>query len=365
MTVEDIQADSPSAPKQGQDETYTAAPSTAEDETLGSSPENTADAAGESLLDVITKAVEDEKDISSESDVGNDDQQDQAKPTTEESGEPEPDKATDAEQSETTAEDDGQDVEPGQRIPYERFKKVIDQRDDWKGKVEAVEQEREQYRSGHEQFEAITGYMQQNNLQTQDVVDALQIAAAFNSDPARAAEMLAPKMKMLQQFTGEILPDELQQQVDMGEISEAAAREHVRLRHENARLQTTQLRRDQEQQQQVQAQQVENAGLQMAQAADAEQTKIAAMDPDYEKKIPWIKDRLALLIQQRRPQTADDAAQLVREVHADVSREYSKVAARPQVRPGPDSTLGGKTTSPTTAPASMLDAMAAAVDATT
>src|SRR5690606_19317154 len=113
------------------------------------------------------------------------------------------------------------DVEKGQTVPYDRFHKVIKQRNEVREQVETVTRERDQFRQGHEQYTAIQQFMADNELRTEDVVEALQIAALMNRDPKRAAELLAPKMQTLQRVTGGILPDDLQQRVERGELTEA------------------------------------------------------------------------------------------------------------------------------------------------
>lgn len=367
MSLEDEQFASP-ADDQNQDVTESAAASTADDENLSSSQEGAEAEAEESLSDVIAKAANGEDD---ESDTGGDEANAEDDETTAdkpkgEKPDGEDDTAKADGQKAEDEEDDGSDLEEGQRIPYDRFKKVINQRNEVKQQLQSIEQERDQYRQGHQQFEAIQGFMKQNSLQTEDVVEALQIAAAFNSDPAKAAELLAPKMQTLQKFNGEILPDDLQQRVETGELSQPDAQEIVRLRHQNAlrERQTQQVTQQQQQAQRVQAQQ-QAQGL-MAQAANQEQQRLAQSDPEFQKKLPWVRDRLQVLIQQSRPQSAEQAAGLVREAYDSVTRDMSGlVPRRKEVPKGPSSTQGGGTSTTAREPQSMAEAIALAAGQTT
>lgn len=346
-----------------------AAASTAEDENPDSSPEQreTEDAPEESLSDVVSKALEGEKPEGEEDDDkgGDAEDDDPEKAEQDEAGKGESEKAKpDSAEADDEEEDDGSDVEAGQKIPYDRFKKVIEQRNTWKEQVQSVEQERDQYRQGHEQYEALQTYMREHELRTQDVVEALQIAAAMNRNPAEAARMLAPKMQQLQQYTGEILPSDLQQQVENGELTAEHARDLVRQRNETARLHREHQRTQAERQQQDQQVQVQQAQQAMARAADQTVAELRNSDPEYDQKASLIRTTLESLIAQRRPQTAQEATALVKEAHQRVTQEVVKFRPRREVRPGPSSTSGGSATSAAREPQSMEEAIQLAMQQT-
>lgn len=355
---------SPTGNQEDQDVTTSAATSTAGDENPDSSPE--ADQEPEDTMgDVIERALagesQDEDDPDSDDDPGTDGETEDPEGKKPDG---EADTSKDPEKQEATEDDEGTDVEPGQRIPYERFKKVIDQRNEQREQLRQTTEQVEQYRQGHEQYRAIESYMKENELRPQDVVEALQIAAAFNRDPAQAAKLLAPKMDMLQRYTGDVLPEDLQQRVSVGELSPEDAKQIVLQRNENARLRQEQERATAQQQQREQAQQTQATQAAMANAANTVQAHLQKTDPDYAKKAPMIEDRVAVLIQHYRPRTAEQAAQIVQRAHQEVSRHLASATSRPQVRPGPSSSQGaGKNTSPSE-PESMLEAMERAANLT-
>jgi len=340
------------------------APTAALDETPGSSPEGEAAETEESLTDVIEGALkgDDESDGESESEDGESESSEDEDKSESEEGKDESEKSKRQEtDEESDEEDDGSDLEEGQRVPYDRFKKVIDQRNETREKVETLESEVEQYRYGHEQFNAVQGFMQQNDLRQEDVVEALQIAAAFNRDPAQAMEMLKPKVDMLQRYTGEVLPDDLRERVEMGELGERDARELVRARNEAARTrQQTERERTQRdvQEREQQSQRVRNA---MATAADETQREIAASDPEYDQKAPFIQKELQLLIQQESPRSAEDAMRLVRQAHQSVTDQLRRLQPKPTIRRGPSGMDGGgSSSSAAREPSSMSEAIAMA-----
>lgn len=362
MDRDDDQPVSPTGTEQA-DVTESAATSTAADDNPDSSPETTE--PEESFGDAISRAME--------GDDPDPDAQEEAPKDAEEGRKEEGEKAPDAEglkegEADRQAEeqdDDGSDLKEGQRVPYDRFKKVIQQRNEYREREQELSSERDEYKTGHEQYQAIQGFMQQNDLRAQDVAEALTIAAQFNSDPAGALETLKAKMSGLQEFTGETLPGDLQERVDTGEIDQRDAQEIVRQRNENALLRRRQSEAEQRQQQEGQQREVQQAQASMAQSANAVQQELAARDPDFDRKYPWIEKELKLLIQQERPANAEQAAKLVRQAHQTVSRDLEKLIPRRNVRPGPSSQSAGGASNSQPEPASMQEAVERAMNQTT
>lgn len=327
------------ADTENEDVTSSAATSTAEDENRDSSPE-AREHSQESFGDAIAKAMNEESpEGESETDGDGEDSTEQSSDQDGEKTQQTESEETDSEgeRGEAETEDDGEDLQEGQRVPYDRFKKVIDQRNQYREREQELTRERDEFRTGHEQFGAIQSFMQENELRPQDVAEALQIAAQMNSDPAGALEALKGKMAGLQEFTGERLPQDVQARVDSGEIDERDAQALVRQRNENALLQRRSQEAEQRRQQESEAAQTQQVQQAMASAANAAQQELAKGDPDFDRKYPWIEKELRLLIAQEQPRNADQAAQLVRTAHSNVTRDLEKLAPRRQVRPGPSS----------------------------
>lgn len=357
MAIKNGTPTSPVGNEEELDVTSSAATSTAEDDNVpGSSPAEGDD--NDTMADAIRSAVGEPDDADSVEDAAKPVEEGDAE-TDEKSVEDDPEKSETDTKTDTEEEDDqGEDIAEGQKVPYNRFKKVIDQRNSLKEQVQSKAQEADTYRQGHEQFKAITDYMQQHELSTSDVAEALQIAGLMSTNPAEAMKLLAPKVQMLQQYTGEILPTDLQQQVDTGELSPQAAQEIVRTRNENARLNRQNQKRDQQQSQQEQSQQIAQVRKAMATAADTTQAQLAKTDPDFAKKAPLIHDRVQVLIGQMKPQTAEDAAKIVKQAHKDVTEYLRGLSPRNTITPGPSSVDGGKNNASTAKePTSMLEAI--------
>jgi hypothetical protein len=318
----------------------------------------------ETLSDVINQALSGEGENEGEGDDGGEgddpgDEPGEGDEPPDEAGKPKADAS--AEPGNEDEDDDGLDVKKGQTVPYDRFHKVIKQRNEVRQQAETVVRERDQFRQGHEQYTAIQQYMAQNELRTEDVVEALQIAAAFNRDPKRAAEMLAPKLEALQKATGHILPEDLQRRVEMGELSEGDAREIVGSRNEAARLQREVQKRDTAQQQQEQQRQTVEVRTAMAQAANVKQAQLAKADPEFDRKAPFVRKELQLLLTQYSPRSAEEAVQLVQRAYENVNAELGKLLPKTQIRRGPSSVQGVTSSPSANEPATMAEAIKAAL----
>jgi len=363
-----VQSATPADTQQEDDVTNSAAASTAvDDRDPGSSPENDQDS--ETLSDAIEKALSSESENTdagqeAEEDESTDEETDDEGVPDEKADKPETDGKKEADKEEE--DDQGDDLTEGQKVPYARFKKIIDERNRFKEQIEQASTQAGEYKQGHEQYQAITGFMQQNELSHGDVAEALHIAALMNSDPIEAAKLLAPKMSMLQQYTGEILPNDLQEKVDLGELDSQAAQEIVRTRNENARLKRTQDKGDASRKEQDRAARYSNARNAMADAADTVNKEIVAADPEYGLKASLVRDRLSVLINETKPTTPEQAGNLVRRAHKEVSDQLQKALPRKEIKPGPNSTET-KTTTKTTeeGPASMAEAIQLAASQST
>lgn len=341
------------------DVTRSAATSTADDEsTSASSAETEQDT--ETLQDVIEKAwPKDDSDGEGETDdtAAKDDDEPESEPAgdSDQDKGKESDKADETEQEED--DDDGSDVEEGQRVPYQRFRKIIGQRDEYKQKFTELERQATEYKTGYENHQAIQKYMQANNLQTPDMVDAMEIAALVNRDPAAALQRLQPLYQKLQQYVGEVLPSDLQNQVDNGELTEQAARELVRSRNESERLRQQHAQSQQRQQKEAQQQRATQVQSAMAETANRVQQEIMEKDPDYEMKADFVRRELQVLIQEQRPRTAAEADKLVRQAHKTVTDRMKRLKPRQQIRPGPSSTETGTSKPAPREPETMADAI--------
>lgn len=267
----------------------------------------------------------------------------------------------DADDKGAAKEDDGEDLSPGQRVPYDRFKTQVDLRKQYAEERDSAIQERDQYRQGHDRFSAIDQFRERSGLSHEDVATAIKLAGAINQDPAAALEQLRPIYERLNAVVGNTLPEDIQARVDTGEISETDARELVRTRNENARLAQQNQQRQQQDQQAQQQQALRTHRQKLVDAATQEEKALAERDPDFKMKLPFIKQRLQLLVQEKRPDSPEAARELVREAYDATTAELAGFARKAPVGRRPRSDEGGKGNG-SAEPDNMLDAMLQAAD---
>ena len=262
--------------------------------------------------------------------------------------------------------DEGEDVEPGQAVPYDRFKSVIDERNAWREQVEG-------FRPQAEQFNQIQTFMEDNGLRPEDVARGFEIMALINSDPLRARQELEAIMEPLNQFAGVNLPDDLQREVEDGVISEERAQELALYRNqthfESQRSQQTQerLRQTQEQtRQQAEQRQLDEAIQAQQNAVSTWESQIAETDPDFERLKPMVMREVKARVMDQPPQTPEQAVSIAKEALRTVKEEVRKlIPPRPEKGPAVNSAHAGNSGAADQQPQSMLDAVMQAANAST
>lgn len=235
-------------------------------------------------------------------------------------------------------EDDNGEVSDKGPVPYERFQKVISQKNE--------------YKQGHEQYQKITGYLSSNNITAEEASAGMQIMALMKNDPQKALEALNPYMDALRQTTGDVLPDDIRGKVDDGYMDEDAGRELARTRADANLLR--------QRNEQANAQMAQNASAQhlegLAQTVTDWEMRKRQTDPDYDLKQDEIDDRVKVLVQERgRPDTAEAAIAMANEAYDAVN---NRVSARSSVKKPMRTASGGKLGgTPTPEPKSLLEAV--------
>lgn len=146
-------------------------------------------------------------------------------------------------------------------------------------------------------YDELATYCKTSGLTPDDFTFGLEVMRLVRTDPAKAWDALQPVIKDLQAHVGEILPTDLQKEVDAGTISEARAKELALARRERQRLTANDEGR-------VERDRVE--GERRAYATRTEKVKGAiegwenqwkGNDPDYAKKAERVWERMVVLMQ--------------------------------------------------------------------
>lgn len=235
---------------------------------------------------------------------------------------------------------DADDEQDDENLPFgkhPRWKQVLSQRDEARAQAEQLERPARQ-------FEQIQQFMQSSDLTPQEVSDGFQVMALMKSDPAAARERLAEYLRSMDEFVGNVLPDDLQDAVDEGRITEDYAKQLVRSRNESAferERAGNVVRQSQEQlqlaQQREQQQQVQQIAQQQQNAVRSWEQDLAKRDPDYPQLQQWVAKELKLALLNGRPQTSDEAVQMAQKAYDDVKASMQNLLPRRQTSRGPRS----------------------------
>jgi hypothetical protein len=191
-------------------------------------------------------------------------------------------------------------------------------------------QERDEYRGRAERFDAITTYMQNNALSSEDVADGFEVMGLMKKNPAEALKRLEEYTSNLRQVLGLVLPSDLQAKVDEGAVDEEVAKELARTRNAEALARAQLQERESLEQQRVQQEAHQRVAFEMATAVDGLVNQIKGQDPDYPVKEAFIVDRVKVLRMERPPRTKEDAVALVQEAYADATERLKALSPRRQ-----------------------------------
>jgi hypothetical protein len=193
-------------------------------------------------------------------------------------------------------------------------------------------------------WDRLSNYTRSNNLEGSEVQQGLQIMALMKNNPVKALEMLQPHLDMLNAFVGNILPADLKQQVDAGELTEAHARTIVATRNE-ARRTADAAQRDREVQEQRNEQQAANEiARDMTAALNTYEGELRAANPDYDRMKPFYYDKVRAALLSEKPRTAADARQVAKTAWDQTREAFKGLGVQPKPATDPVRQPGGRST---------------------
>ena len=219
---------------------------------------------------------------------------------------------------------DLKDLDPKKPVPYERFKDVIAKKND------AVKQ-LETSKPLIERATQIQQFMQKSQLIDTDLNTALEVVALIKSNPQEGVKKLEELKQQLLLQTGDRLPDDLQNELNEGLITEQAAKREAKLR---AQLEQG------KQQETIQAEQKTvqlrnsltsevNNWTQQTQAKDPDfKPKAAPADPDG--KYEFVFSRFLQLWQTVPVKTIAEAVGLADRAYNEVNGFVTRVQPKPR-----------------------------------
>lgn len=194
---------------------------------------------------------------------------------------------------------------------HPRFQELLKKSKDYEKKVADLEPAAAQFRN-------IDGYMRQNSISAEEAADALDFLAEAKKNPAAALARIKPMIQQLLVASGEVLPDDLKQRVQGGEMPVDAAREVSRSRAALAQQEALRSREQEVQQEQRMREHAQQLGEAAQQWAADRNVK----DPSFKDKFQFLQSEVALL------QRTEPKPQNAAEVQAQLTRAYANVTQR-------------------------------------
>jgi hypothetical protein len=180
-------------------------------------------------------------------------------------------------------------------------------------------------------FDKFIGFVQGNNLSTEDMNSGFEIMALLKQDPAKAWERLQPIVASLQQIVGERLPADLEEKVRLGYINEEDARALAKaqngLKIRDAQAQEA-AQRNQEATQERERQALVGS---VSNAASEWERSQAKNDPDWHLKSARLQELMKLSVYENGyPASSDEVMKRLDAAKDQVTKELRKLNPRPR-----------------------------------
>jgi hypothetical protein len=198
-------------------------------------------------------------------------------------------------------------------------------------KTRTAQAEAEALKPKAEHYDRMMGFIQEQNLDVPEVNAGFEIMALMKNDPAAALEKLRPYFTALQSMVGEVLPNDLAEKVQTGELTEDAAKELATLRSGKAQSEAERARAAEREAQGAATRALTDIGA----AVTGWENAWAAEDPDYPKLKTFVRDRAAALLADAQRagkpvKSGDEAVALLKEAKAQIVKEFGSAVPKPK-----------------------------------
>jgi hypothetical protein len=238
------------------------------------------------------------------------------------------------------------------KLPFHkhpRWKEVIAERDTWRGKARELEEPAKQ-------FQQVQDFMTKSNLQPTEVADGFMVMSLMRNNPAEALTHLKRYVSEIELLIGHKLPDDIQEKVEQGAITEDAGKELAKARIDAAtsRSRLTQVTQQQESERSATA-------LRSVQGAvEAWEQQAKSADPDFGRKKNLVTAAIKASLAGRTVTSPAEAVSIAKAAYELVNRDLkgfmpsqARTATPPTPRGG-DVTAGVGSSAP---PKTQLDAV--------
>lgn len=242
-----------------------------------------------------------------------------------------------------------------------RFRELVDARRTVEAERDTIRQEVDTLKPKAERMDHLLGYMRTNNVAPEHLDNALGLTALINKgDYDKALPILENLISQVRSAAGEVLPEDLQQRVRLGYITEADAKELHKARS-TAKRTTERAEQDRQRAEQERAQaELSTMVNTAASAADDWHREQVASDPDWNLKRDLVTQRMELelhrLGREGYPRNRESVRKLLDTVKAEVEQGLKRF--RPAPKPiAPPPTGGSASPRSAAMPKSALEAV--------
>lgn len=211
----------------------------------------------------------------------------------------------------------------------QRFRALANAKKEVQAKATELETRLSEVEPKLKRFEELSGYMQQHRIGDEHLNNALSLTAMINGRDERAVPILRQLLTQLETEVGERLPQDLQEQVSLGYITEAHARELTKAKKQAELARATVQDREQQAARQEQHQVVDRA----TQSAERWNLEQATSDPDWNQKAPLVTQALQLALLQGGPDNYPRSEKDVRTLLDRLKKEVDATVGK--FRPAP------------------------------
>ncbi len=220
--------------------------------------------------------------------------------------------------------------------------------------VNELKSEAEALRPYADEARSVRQYMQESGLSEEEANTLWRTGRALKQNPLEALAIIEPIYQKLQEITGRALPSDLQQQVQLGYITQQHAESLARAKAEadinGRRLQQVEVER----QQRESAERERQTRSAVVDSVSKWESIKAKNDPDWKLKSSRLEDKVQLhILRNGYPTSPQDAVRISEELLKQVEREVG-APRRTAISPGP---TAGASPRATEKPRSVQEAM--------
>lgn len=250
------------------------------------------------------------------------------------------DKANDPQGQDAKTGDDDEGI-PQEFHNHPRWKKLQTQRDEARKELTELKRQVGAVSQDAEDFRTLSTFMDTHDIAAEEVAETLQWLALRNSDPVAFYKKFSDlKAEMDLQF-GAVLPQDLQDRVNAGEITEDDAKRIVQAEAQTKMSQAQSQRITERQQNQNRQSQLAQLRTIMKNTVNDWEKQQMAKDPDYKAKQPFVVDAIrSLAMQYGPPRNAQEALKYAEIAYSEVTKRMT--SALPQKKPVSPSPQGSK-----------------------